>query len=467
MWRPTIAGVAGMIVVGSSVGVSRTLTEAPLFTAQALRYAAAAVLLIVLARWTGIRVPRPRGREWLWLCGVAATGLVLFNVAVVRGVSHAEPAVIAVAVACAPVLIGVFGPLLEGGRPTRRLVVAAVVVTAGGVLVVGAGRTDLVGLGWAVVALLCEAGFTLLAVPVLRRLGPWGVSIHAVWIAAVALAVVGAVVEGPAAASRITSANWAAIGYLAVMVTAVAFVLWYSAVGGAGVRQGGTADRGGAGGRRGQWRAAGRRSARRARLVRDVRGVLWACARPAGRAGTCRRASRGVPAKPHRPPIAVRTGTVRRPGGHDGRVITTRRIRLFLIALLTTSGVLHFLRPAPFVSIVPRRLPHKAGLVAVSGAAELGCAAMLAHPASRRLGGPASALLVRRRLSRECLDGAAGRVATVVVPGGALGAIATAGPAGGLVVAGGPGRVELTPGHRGRLPAVRSTGNSSAARLCE
>jgi len=74
-------------------------------------------------------------------------------------------------------------------------------------------------------------------------------------------------------------------------------------------------------------------------------------------------------------------------------VITTRRIRLFLIALLTTSGVLHFVRPAPFVSIVPRPLPHKAGLVAISGAAEIGCAAMLAHPSGRRLGGPAAALL--------------------------------------------------------------------------
>jgi uncharacterized membrane protein len=74
-------------------------------------------------------------------------------------------------------------------------------------------------------------------------------------------------------------------------------------------------------------------------------------------------------------------------------MITTRRIRLFLIALLTTSGVLHFLRPAPFVSIVPRRLPHKAGLVAISGAGELVCAALLAHPAGRRLGGIASALL--------------------------------------------------------------------------
>lgn len=74
-------------------------------------------------------------------------------------------------------------------------------------------------------------------------------------------------------------------------------------------------------------------------------------------------------------------------------MITTRRIRQFLIAILTTSGVLHFVRPTPFVSIVPRVLPHKQGLVAVSGAGELVCAAMLAYPSARRLGGPASALL--------------------------------------------------------------------------
>jgi uncharacterized membrane protein len=74
-------------------------------------------------------------------------------------------------------------------------------------------------------------------------------------------------------------------------------------------------------------------------------------------------------------------------------VITTRRVRIFLIALLTTSGVLHFLRPGPFRSIVPKALPHKAQLVAVSGAAELACAALLAHPAGRVFGGPASAAL--------------------------------------------------------------------------
>ena len=230
LWRPIAAGTAGMIVVGSSVGVSRTLVDAPLFTAQALRYWAAVLILLLVARCLRVRIVAPRGREWLWLGGVAATGLVLFNVVVVGGVAHAEPAVIAVAVACAPVLISILGPLLESRRPNGRLLAAAGVVTAGSVLVAGAGRADLVGVGWAVVALLCEAGFTLLALPVLGRLGPWGVSMHAVWMAAAGLTVLGVSVGGVSAITTITAAQWVAIGYLAVMVTAVAFLLWYSAV---------------------------------------------------------------------------------------------------------------------------------------------------------------------------------------------------------------------------------------------
>jgi drug/metabolite transporter (DMT)-like permease len=224
------SGIAGMTLVGGSVGVSQVLIDAPLFTAQAIRYAAAAALLVVLARLAGVRIVQPRGREWLCLAGVAASGLVLFNIAIVRGVEHAEPAAIAVAVACVPVLLGVLGPLLERRTPRVQIVVAAVVVTAGSVLVQGAGRADTVGVAWAAVALVCEAGFTLFAVPVLRRQSAWGVSVHSVWMGAAMFGVLGLMVEGPSAAGRLDSDDWAAMAYLAVLVTAAAFVLWYSAV---------------------------------------------------------------------------------------------------------------------------------------------------------------------------------------------------------------------------------------------
>lgn len=228
--RSLAAGVGAMALVGGSVGVSRALVTAPLFTAQAIRYAAATLVVLALARAARVRILRPRGREWLWLAGIAATGLVLFNVAVVRGVAHAEPAVIAVAVACVPILLAIVGPLLERRRPRGQVLLAAVVVTAGSGLVQGAGRTDASGVAWAAVALACEAAFTLLAVPVLPRHGAWGVSVHTVWIGAVLLAVLGLLAEGPGAVARLTAADWAAMAYLAMLVTAVAFLLWYSAV---------------------------------------------------------------------------------------------------------------------------------------------------------------------------------------------------------------------------------------------
>jgi drug/metabolite transporter (DMT)-like permease len=219
-----------MACVGSSVAVSTTITDAPLFTLQAVRYAVAAVLLAALVRLAGPRPPRPRGREWAWLGGVAATGLVLFNVGIVHGVAHAEPAVIGVAVAAVPLVLAVVGPLVTGVRPAPAVVLGAAVVSAGAALVSGGGRADAVGLGWAGVVLACEVAFTLLAVPVLGRLGAWAVSLWTSRIAAVALAVLGVLREGPRAVLTLDAGDLLAAAHLAVVVTALAFVLWYTAV---------------------------------------------------------------------------------------------------------------------------------------------------------------------------------------------------------------------------------------------
>ncbi|HEY6747459.1 MAG TPA: DMT family transporter [Mycobacteriales bacterium] len=223
---PVVLGAAAMAAVGGSAAVSATLGDAPLCSAQSLRYALACLLLLGIARATGRRVPRPRGTEWLWLAGVTATGLVLFNVALVHGARHAEPALLGVAVAGTPLLLAVAGSVMAGRRPTARIALSAGIVTAGAALVQGTGRGDGIGVVWAVVVLACEASFTLLAVPVLGRLGPWGVSVHTTWLAAVAFGVAAPVLD----TGTLDAGDLAAIGYLAVAVTAVAFVLWYGAV---------------------------------------------------------------------------------------------------------------------------------------------------------------------------------------------------------------------------------------------
>jgi len=65
-----------------------------------------------------------------------------------------------------------------------------------------------------------------------------------------------------------------------------------------------------------------------------------------------------------------------------------------LALLFAGSGVLHFVTPKPYESIVPRALGNPKPWVQVSGALELVCAAGLAFARTRRLAGLASAGLL-------------------------------------------------------------------------
>ncbi|WP_431941823.1 DoxX family protein [Nocardia grenadensis] len=67
---------------------------------------------------------------------------------------------------------------------------------------------------------------------------------------------------------------------------------------------------------------------------------------------------------------------------------------LRLAALLLGAGVLHFVAPKPFDSIVPPQLPGKARSYTYwSGVAEIGVGTALLIPRTRRLGGRLAALL--------------------------------------------------------------------------
>jgi len=68
---------------------------------------------------------------------------------------------------------------------------------------------------------------------------------------------------------------------------------------------------------------------------------------------------------------------------------------LGLCAVIGGSGVLHFVAPGPYRGIVPAPLRGQAeAVVALSGACELVCVALLARPRTRRLGAFATAALL-------------------------------------------------------------------------
>jgi drug/metabolite transporter (DMT)-like permease len=235
-WLYAAAAAIGMAIVGSSFAVLDTLRDYPQSGGQAVRYAVGAALLLAIG---GRRLPTISARQAGRLALLAASGLAAFNLLVMAAEESMDPGSVGVIVATVPVLLALAGPLQDGRRPERRVVGAAVVVAAGAAAVQGlGGEVTAAGLAAALGALACEAAFSLLAAPLLAPLGAVAVSAWAALLAVPMLLATGLVLDGPGGLLRVPTVEEAlGLAWLAVAVTAVAFVLWYSAVQALGVER--------------------------------------------------------------------------------------------------------------------------------------------------------------------------------------------------------------------------------------
>lgn len=213
-----------MVVVGASLATSAALVDYPIFGGQAVRYAVAGAILLAVVRWRRVPLRRPTAGEWGLLIALAATGLAFFNVCVIQASSRLDPSLVGAVIGTTPIALALAGGAARRG--SRRLLAAAVLVVAGVVVVQGLGALDGPGMLWAVGALAGEVAFSMLAVPLLRTLGPLLVSTYVCWLAVPLMLLAGVLLPGPLFAVP-TLAEAASLGYLAVMVTAVAFLLWY------------------------------------------------------------------------------------------------------------------------------------------------------------------------------------------------------------------------------------------------
>lgn len=214
-----------MFLVGTLAAVSGVIQDYPVYGGQALRYLLGAAVLLTVARVAGLRFVRPTRREGVLLIALALLGLVVFNVCVIEATRRGGPALVGTVLGTVPLILA-----LLGGRPSPRVVGGAVVVVAGATLATGLGSGDLPGLLWSLGALFCEVCFSLLAIPLLPRLGAVRVSAYAAMLAVPLLAVVGLLLDGAAMVRVPTVAEALGLGYQAVVVTAVAFFLWYDAL---------------------------------------------------------------------------------------------------------------------------------------------------------------------------------------------------------------------------------------------
>jgi len=228
--RGSVGAAAAMFAVGTLAAISSVINHYPLYGGQALRYALAAFILFAIARAKGLGLVRLTPREALLLLALAATGLVLFNVCVIQATRHASPTLVGTIISVVPVILALAGPLLARARPSGRVLLAAFVVVVGATITTGLGSGSLTGLLYSIGALACEACFSLLAIPLLPKLGPVRVSAYTEAVAVPLLLVVGVVADGGGILRMPTAAEAAALVYLGTVVSAGAFVLWYDAL---------------------------------------------------------------------------------------------------------------------------------------------------------------------------------------------------------------------------------------------
>ncbi|WP_019629475.1 DMT family transporter [Actinomadura atramentaria] len=229
--RAMLGAALGMALVGMLPAVSKTIEGYPALGGQAVRYAAAAALLGLLVRRAGAPPVRLRARDLVLLAALAATGLAGFNLCVLAAVRDTSPATTGTVIGASPVVLAVAAPLLaRRARPAPAVVAGAVAVAAGAALATGFGDATARGLAFSAGALAGEVCFSLLAVPLLPRLGPLRVSAYTAALAAPMLLAAGVAVDGTGVVRVPSAEELAGLLFLAVVITTVAFVLWYGAV---------------------------------------------------------------------------------------------------------------------------------------------------------------------------------------------------------------------------------------------
>jgi drug/metabolite transporter (DMT)-like permease len=226
------------VLWGGQFIAGRTLAPLlPDFTAGMMRFLAATVVLVGLAILREGGLPRLDRRQLGAMIALGFSGVFFWNACFFAGMERVPAGRGALIMALNPIAIAMGMWLVYGERMTRSRWLGIAVALAGAAIVISDGRLPslfagalghgeafLFGsvLGWAV--------YTLIGRRVLGRVSALATTTYAA-IFGTAMLAVGALVEQPwGEIAALPAKGWAAIAYLGVLGTVVAFLWFYEGV---------------------------------------------------------------------------------------------------------------------------------------------------------------------------------------------------------------------------------------------
>ncbi|MFI9611979.1 DMT family transporter [Streptomyces sp. NPDC052023] len=222
--------LAGVVVLWASafpairVGVDGLGVAALSF----LRLAVAALVLVAVAPFLGVRRPRRRDLPLIALAG--ATGMTAYQILLNWGEVHVSAGTASMLIAIAPVFSVLLGRTFLSERVTRTVLVGSGVAIGGSVIVALGGGSAGFSVGALVVlaAAVVQGAYHVVSKPLLRRYSGMEVATYAMVAGTVfALPLLPGTVHGVAGAS---AGALVSVAYLGLLPSALGFVIWGYAV---------------------------------------------------------------------------------------------------------------------------------------------------------------------------------------------------------------------------------------------
>ena len=219
--------IAGRLLAGSVQPAS----------AAFLRFAIASLVLLVITRLAGGKLPRPSGKQWFLLILLGATGVFGYNIFFFTGLRHITAGRASLIIASTPLVITLLATLFLGEHLTRRRLCGILLSLTGAVVVISNGHPGMIltaGFGPGEKALLgCVASwaaYSLIGRLVLKALSPLVAVCYSSIIGTLML-FWPALHEGllPNLPS-LSMTDWACLAYLGVCGTALGFSWYYSGI---------------------------------------------------------------------------------------------------------------------------------------------------------------------------------------------------------------------------------------------
>lgn len=210
------------------------LASMGLFNAVALRFGAAALILLALLYLREGRFPRIAPRDSVLVAGLGFVGIAVYNVLFAGGLAMVEASRAALIVSSNPAFTALLAALILKERIGRTRAFGIALCSLGALWVLTRGNpfapgASGIGLGELVLVLciVIWSIYTLLGRVAMSALSPLALTAYVMAVGAALLAIPAAIEAEPLA--QVTARSWTAFGYL-VVATVLPFLWFYEGV---------------------------------------------------------------------------------------------------------------------------------------------------------------------------------------------------------------------------------------------